>query len=104
MWFPVEAAITEKESAKMPMDADLVAQLNNAHARGIAASAGVQEMNNNAVAQLGALIASSNHFDGRLMNGFLADQLFNQQLGEAKSAYGTPINPGAAPLPAPPAK
>jgi hypothetical protein len=88
----------------MAMDPDLVAQLNNSHARGIAASAGVQEVNGNAMGQLGLLIASSNHFDGRLMNGFLADQLFNQQLVEAKSAYNTPYTPGAAPLPATPSK
>ncbi len=86
------------------MDPDLVAQLNNSHARGIAASAGVQELNNNTLAQLGMLIASSNHFDARLMNGFLADQLFNQQLVEAKSAYQTPYQPGIAPLPPSPAK
>ncbi len=88
----------------MSMDQDLVAQLNNAHARGIAASAGVQEINNNVIAQLGVNIAGSQHFDTRLMNGFLADQLFNQNLVDAKSAYNTPYTPGAAPLPAPPAK
>lgn len=88
----------------MPMDPDLVAQLNNAHARGIAASAGVQEMNNNVVAQLGAVIASANAFDNRLLNGFLSDQLFNESVVQSKSAFHTPVEPSAAPLPTPPAK
>ncbi len=85
----------------MPMDADLVGQLNNAHARGIAASAGFAEQNNQLMTQLGSLIASGNAYDSRTMNGFLAQQLFNDNLVDAKSAYTTPVAPSAAPIATP---
>lgn len=88
----------------MPMDPDIIGQLNTAHARGVAAAAGVQEMNNNGLAQLGLLIASANAFDNRLMNGFLAAQLFDQNLVQAKAAYHSPVEPGAAPLASPVSK
>jgi hypothetical protein len=86
------------------MDPDLVNQLNVGHSRGIAASAGFAEQNNQLMTQLGALIASGNAFDSRMTNGFLANQLFNEGLVQAKSAFHTPVENAAAPLAAPPSK
>lgn len=78
----------------MAMDPDIVGQLNTAHARGIAMGGTFSE-------QHMAMITVGAQFDMRLMNGFLANQLFNQGLVEAKSAFHTPVEPGAAPVPTP---
>jgi len=50
--------------------------------------------------QHGMAISKHEEEDGRLMSGFLAGQLFNAQLVQAKSAFHTPVEPQAAPLPA----
>jgi hypothetical protein len=79
------------------MDPDLVKQLNNTHARGIAAMGTFAD-------QHAALITQASAYDMRLLNGFLASQLFNLDIVQAKAAYHTPVEPAAAPLPTPPAK
>jgi len=84
------------------MDQDIVAQLNTSHARAITASAGVQEMNNNIIGQLGVIIARAADYDSRLLNGFLAAQLFDQELVQSKAGFYSPIAPGSAPVAAPP--
>jgi hypothetical protein len=81
----------------MPIDGTLVNQLDQAHGRGIQSAAVFGE-------QHGAIIVAAAAFDMRLLNGFLSDQLFNQQLVEAKSAFHTPVENQASPLPTPPAK
>lgn len=82
------------------MDDGVLAQLAAMHARGIGASAGFQEGVSNGMSQLSFLIASGNATDNRLMNGFLAQTLFADNLVAQKSAYTTPYQPGAGPLPA----
>lgn len=79
------------------MDPTVVTQLNTVHGRGAAAMAvfGDQHM---------AMIMVAAQNDSRLMNGFLASQLFNLDLVQAKSAFHTPVEPSAAPLPSSPAK
>lgn len=86
------------------MDPDLVKQMNNQHARALTAAADFSVNNSQVIAQLGNLIASGNAHDTRLLNGFLADQLFNESLVQSKSAYHTPVENAAAPLPSTPAK
>ena len=85
----------------MAMDADVVNMLNTGHARAVAASTGVEAGIAAVLNQLSLQIASANHMDTRLMNGFLADQLFQQQVVQAKEAYTTPLSPMAAPLATP---
>jgi hypothetical protein len=51
-------------------------------------------------AQHSALLITWAAADGRLMSGFLAGTLFNEQLVQSKSAYHSPIEPAAAPVPA----
>jgi len=79
------------------MDPELVKQLNNAHARGIAMSGTYAE-------QHAMVITSAMHYDNRLLNGFLASQLFNLDLIQAKSAFHTPVEPSASPTPQGPQK
>jgi hypothetical protein len=81
----------------MAVDPTVLTQLDTAHARGVAASAGFFE-------QHAAMITAAAQNDSRLMNGFLAAQLFDQQIVQAKSAFHTPVEPAAPPLPTPPAK
>lgn len=77
------------------IDPTVQAQLDAAAARGIAASGAFFE-------QHAMMIAQHAENDGRLMGGFLAGQLFNAQLVQAKSAFHTPVEPQAAPLPSSP--
>lgn len=86
------------------MDPELVKQFNNVHARGVIADAGFQAGVTNGMNQLSYLVASGNAFDTRLMNGFLSAQLFNTDVVQAKTAYHSPVEPAAAPLPSPVAK
>ncbi len=81
----------------MAMDPDIVNQLNTAHARSVVAAAGVDVQNSQLMQQLGAQIAVAAEYDQRLLNGFLASQLFNLDVVQAKTAYDTPHPPGTAP-------
>ena len=81
----------------MAVDPSVLSQLDTAHARGIAMSGTFSE-------QHAMMIVAAAQNDSRMMNGFLASQLFNEQLVQSKSAFSTPYEPGAGPLPAPPAK
>ena len=81
----------------MSIDPAVLSQLDTSHARGIAMSGTFAE-------QHAMMIVAAAQNDSRMMNGFLAGQLFNQRLVEAKSAFHTPVEPQAAPLPTPPAK
>ena len=85
----------------MAMDTDLVAQLNNAHARAVVAHTDFSTGLSAAHAQLTLNIASANAYDSRILNGFLASQLFDIGLVEAKSAYHSPVEPAAAPIATP---
>lgn len=71
----------------MAMDPDLVGQLTAASARGVQSIAGFFE-------QHGALLISTAAYDMRLLNGFLASQLFNLDVVQAKTAYDTPRESG----------
>lgn len=79
----------------MAVDPSVLSQLDTAHARGIAMSGTFSE-------QHAMMITAAAQNDSRMMNGFLASQLFNEQLVQAKSAYHTPVEPAAAPLSTPP--
>lgn len=81
----------------MPIPDSVQAQLDTAAARGIQMAGAFNESHL-------ANIAVHSESDGRLMSGFLAGQLFNAQLVQAKSAFHTPVEPQAAPVPSTPAK
>lgn len=78
------------------MDPTVVEQLRTLHGRG---AAGLATFDN----QHMAIIIAAAQNDSRMMNGFLASQLFNEQAMQAKTAYHTPLDPSAAPLPSTPA-
>lgn len=81
----------------MPVDPSVMSAIDTSAARGAAAAGVFAE-------QHGAMIVAAAQHDSRLMNGFLAAQLFNQAVMESKSAYHTPVDPSSPPLPSPPAK
>lgn len=81
----------------MAIDPSVVSQLEMAGARGIQASGAFFE-------QHAAMITAAAQHDSRLMNGFLAAQLFDEHIVNSKAAYHTPVETAAAPLPTPPAK
>jgi hypothetical protein len=81
----------------MAVDPTVLGVIDTAAARAVASNATFGE-------QHASIIIAAAQNDSRLMNGFLAAQLFDQQLVQSKSAYHTPVEPQAAPLPAPPAK
>jgi hypothetical protein len=81
----------------MAVDPTVLSQLDTAHARGVAMAGAFAE-------QHAMMIIAGAQTDARLMNGFLAGQLFDQQTEQAKTAYHTPVEPAAAPLPASVAK
>ena len=88
----------------MAVDPSVLSQLDTAHARGVAAAAGVDATSNQTMQQLAMQIAVASEYDQRMMNGFLSTQLFNTDVVAAKTAYHTPVEPGAAPLATPPSK
>lgn len=81
----------------MALDPGVQAQLDTANARGIGMAAVFAE-------QHMAIIVAAAQNDTRLLNGYLANQLFNESLVQSKAAYHSPVEPAAAPLPTPPAK
>jgi hypothetical protein len=81
----------------MALDPTIQAEFDKAHARAISSAAMFADHH-------AAIITAGAQHDSRLMNGFLANQLFNQDLVQGKSAFHTPVEPSAAPLTATPSK
>jgi len=78
----------------MPVDATVLSQLDTASARGVGMAGTFAE-------QHAMIIVAAAQNDSRLMNGFLADQLFQEDVMQSKSAWGTPYSGGGVP-PTPP--
>lgn len=85
------------ERCTVAIDPTVQTQLDTAHARGIGTMADF-------FSQHAGMLTQAAANDSRLMGGFLAGQLFNAQLVQAKAAFHSPVEPAAAPLPATPAK